>query len=226
MSSTRPAEIDLRPQAHPARTHQRPEEPEDIDQGAVRRTWRAFCCRIFRSVVRSCILEHDIEIYSLWPLMIRTESRMRNIVFAVIILAAIGVGAAVPFATSALAAYDRPSSSASTPGSQQPSASPSWASTWGPPTNFGPGTIAPDGAPDSIPLNGAQSCPTVNGSPQYSSGNQQNGNQQNGNQQQSGPSGGGRHRHSRRNRGSGQGQGGGQQPAPTATPVPSQPSGS
>ena len=98
--------------------------------------------------------------------------------------------------------------------------------TWGPPSNYGPGSIAPNGAPDSIG-NGAASCPTAGSNSNQRSGNQQSFNQQSGHQQggnanQSGHSGGGRLRH---HRGSGQGQGG-QQPAPTATPVPSQPIGS
>jgi hypothetical protein len=136
-----------------------------------------------------------------------------------IILLAVGPGRSV------LAAYDQH------PASAQPAASPSWASTWGPPTNFGPGTIAPDGAPTSIGLPGSSSsvapdtstssqaasdpasCPTV-------SGNQQSGNQQSGNGNQSSSSGG--HRHQRHHRGTQ----GGQQPAPAASPVPSQPTGS
>lgn len=125
---------------------------------------------------------------------------MRKILLAVIILAAIG--AAIPFAGTALAAYNqRPATSASggpaTSASGRPSSAsqPSWAPTWGPPANFGPGTIAPDGAPDYI---GSASCPTA------------------GNQQSS--SGGSRHRQ------------GGQQPAQGGQPAPVQsqlpPSGS
>jgi hypothetical protein len=152
---------------------------------------------------------------------------MRKITAAGLALGALGIIClAVPAAGSALAAYDRQ------PASAQPSASPSWASTWGPPTNFGPGTIAPNGAPTSIQMPGSSSssaalsasspttsdpvasCPTV-------SGNQQNGNQQNGSQQNGNQSGG--HRHKRHGRGTTQG---GQQPAPTASPTQPPVSGS
>jgi hypothetical protein len=124
---------------------------------------------------------------------------MKKVTAGSLVFGAIGIIAlAVPLTRTALAS-DQTAAASAQPATAQSSPFPSWSPT-GPYTGYGPGTIAPDGAPNYIGNGPPAGCPAV-------SGNQQGGNQ----------SSAGGYRHHRQ-----RGTQGGQQPSP----APSQPSGS